>query len=342
MTLNEFKTRLKGDNLGGFYIFAGEEDYLKNHYRTELYKLTAGDDTFAMFNYILFDGEDFNTAGLYELLMSPPMMADYKVIEWRHADLDKLRDSECEKLMELSGASEDYPHVVFIITAREDGFETSEKRPSKLHKRLEDAGFSILVFDKSTDSQLIAWLKKHFDKEGITVDISTLNAMLFRVGHSMAQLKEEVTKLVCYAKANGKTHITEGDVNEICSVSVECDAFALSNAIIEKNVEKAFLALTDMKGQRIEPYMVLAQLSKTYADLLSISLFMDEGLSSSRIAELTKFHPYRLSLYMNAAKKIGTRRLCESLSALIKTDGASKMGGIGGYGAIEMFITENI
>lgn len=342
MTLNDFKTKLKGTALGGFYIFAGEEDYLKNYYRGELYKLTAGDDTFSMFNYILFDGEDFSTAGLHELLMSPPMMADYKVIEWRHADLEKLRESECERLTELSAMSEDYPHAVFIITAREDGFETSEKRPSKLHKRLESAGFSVLIFDKSTDSQLISWLKKHFDKEGISADSEVLNAMLFRVGHSMAQLIEEVTKLSSYAKANGKDSITVDDVNEICAVSVECDAFALSNAIIEKNVEKAFLALTDMKGQRIEPYMVLAQLSKTYADLLSISLFMDEGLEAAKIAELMKFHPYRLSLYMSAAKKIGTRRLCESLSALIKTDGASKMGGIGGYGAIEMFITENI
>lgn len=342
MTLNDFKARLKGNSLGGFYIFAGEEDYLKSHYRGELYKLTAGDDTFAMFNYILFDGEDFSTAGLYELLISPPMMADYKIIEWRHADLDRLRESECERLIELAEAAEDYPHAVFIITTREDGFETSEKRPSKLHKRLEEAGFSILIFDKSTDSQLLSWLKRHFDKEGISVDVGTLNAMLFRVGHSMAQLAEEVTKLTCYAKANGRGTITEGDVNEICSVSIECDAFALSNAIIEKNVEKAFLALTDMKGQRIEPYMVLAQLSKTYADLLSISLFIDEGLEAAKIAELMKFHPYRLSLYMKAAKKIGTKRLCAALSALIKTDGASKMGGIGGYGAIEMFITENI
>ncbi len=342
MTLTEFKAKLKSDSLGGFYVLAGEEDYLKNHYRRELYNLTAGDDAFSIFNYVLFDGEDFSSEGLYELMISPPMMADYKVIEWRHADLDKLKESECERLLALAEAKEEYPHIVFIITTREDGFETSEKRPSKLHKRLTDAGFSVLLLNKSTDNQLILWLKRHFDNEGISVDMPTLNAMLFRVGHSMAQLNEEVTKLVCYAKANGRESVSIDDVNEVCSVSVECDAFALSNAIIEKNVELAFLALTDMKMQRIEPYVVLAQLSKTYADLLSISLFMDEGLSAAKIAELTKFHPYRLSLYMNSAKKIGTRRLCDSLSALIKTDGASKMGGIGGYGAIEMFITENI
>ena len=36
MTLNDFRARLKGGNVGGWYIFAGEEDYLKRHYRGEL------------------------------------------------------------------------------------------------------------------------------------------------------------------------------------------------------------------------------------------------------------------------------------------------------------------
>ena len=32
MTQKELKVRLKGDTLGGIYIFAGEEEYLKRHY----------------------------------------------------------------------------------------------------------------------------------------------------------------------------------------------------------------------------------------------------------------------------------------------------------------------
>lgn len=342
MNLTEFKARLKSDKRGGFYIFGGEEDYLKTFWRGELLKATRQDDAFDMFNYVLVDGDEFSVAALEELVATPPMMADYKVIEWRHANLDKLPKDTLERLCTLAEEREEHPECAVIITALEGGFETTEKRPSKLHTTLEKSGFSVLVFDRSTDVQLLSWLKKHFDTEGIATDPETLSAMLFRVGHSMAQLNEEVTKLSAYAKANGMTRVGIREVEQVCSATVECEAFALSNAIIEKNTEKAFLALSDMKQQRIEPYIVLAQLSRTYSELLSISLLIDEGRDADAIASLMKFHPYRLSLYMRAAKKLGTRRLSDTLSHLIRVDTASKMGGIGGFGAIEMFITQNI
>jgi DNA polymerase III gamma/tau subunit len=86
----------------------------------------------------------------------------------------------------------------------------------------------------------------------------------------MQVLANELEKLCAYAKANGKSAVTVADVNEICSTTVECDAFAISNAIIEKNMEKAFLALTDMRQQRVEPPVVLAQLSKTYSETYNL------------------------------------------------------------------------
>lgn len=341
MTAAELKARLKDKNLAGFYILGGEEDYLKNYYRKEIKKLTVTDEIFETFNYLHFDGDDIDLASVREALYAPPMMADFKLVEWRHANLDGLKESERDFLIEIAEAKEDYPYAVFVITARADGFETTEKKPSKLHTKLKSA-YDVVIFDKSTDAQLIAWLKKHFDAESIKVTPDVLGAMLFRVGHSMEQLGEEVTKLSCYLKANGRDTLTAKDVEEVTSSTVECDAFAISNAIIEKNMEKAFLALSDLKGQRVEPTAVLAMLSKTYAELVSVSMLMDEGKGEQDIYEITKIHNYRIKLYMRAVKKTGTKRLADSLARLVKVDGASKMGGIAGWGAVEMFITQNI
>ena len=36
MLLNDFKAKLKSGEPGGWYIFAGEEEYLKSYYRGEL------------------------------------------------------------------------------------------------------------------------------------------------------------------------------------------------------------------------------------------------------------------------------------------------------------------
>lgn len=342
MTVTDLKARLKSGKIGGWYIFAGEEEYLKAYYRAEIKKLVVPEEAFAPFNHTVYEGQDMSVAAFAEALKAPPMMSDYKLLEWRFADLDKIKPSALSALTELFSQKDRYSETVVLITATADGFDTgSPKRPSKLYKTLSEA-FDILVFEKSTDAQLLSWMKKHFDAEGIGVDAPTLSALLFRVGHSMQMLRSEITKLSAYAKARSKDRITTEDVNEVTSATVECDAFAISGAIIEKNMEKAFLALADMKQQRLAPQVVLGQLARTYGELMSIALLMEEGKDSSDIEAIMKFHPYRLKLYMAAAKKLGVRRIAASLEELVKTDAASKMGGIADYKAVEMFITKNI
>ena len=248
----------------------------------------------------------------------------------------------------VNAASKTYAEIDFesyeagktLTTA--DGFDVgTHKRKSKLAARL-SSGFEILNFDKSTDSQLLSWLKKHFDAEGVTVDVATLNALLFRSGRSMEVLNNEVTKLCCFVKANGKSRVSEEDVNAVCSSTVECDAFALSNAVIEKNVSKAFFALTELKQRRIEPPAIIAMLERTYSELLSVSILLDEGKGAADIEAILRLHPFKTKLNINAARKIGTKRLAASLDELGRIDASSKSGGLSGYGVIEMFITKNL
>lgn len=342
MDLNEFKGRMKSGNLSGWYIICGEEDYLKKYYMSELRRATVADEAFALFNHVAYDGADIDFSAVSEAIKSPPMMSDYKLIEWKFANLDGLKEGERSALESLFELKEEYPYAVFAIMPTSDGFDSGTvKKPSRLASRL-GKGFDILNFSKSTDAQLLAWLKKHFDAEGVSVDVNTLNALLFRSGRSMEVLNNEVTKLCCYAKSGGRVAVTPSDVDAVASSTVECDAFALSNAVLEKNTERAFIALTDLKQRRVEPQAVIAMLERTYSELTSVALLLDEGKGSSDIESILKFHPFKAKLYIGAAKKIGTKRLSESLSELCRADAASKSGGISGYGSVEMFITRHL
>ncbi len=343
MEVNELKNRIKQGKIAGWYIFSGEEDYLKKYYMKSLNDMIMPeDDPFALFNYVSFDGADMDFAAVQEAIKSPPMMGEYKLIEWKFASLDSLKEGERAALESLFSLKEEYPYAVFTIMTTSDGFDTgTPKKPSKLYTRL-SRGFDIINLDKSTDPALLSWLKKHFDSEGITSDVATLNALLFRSGHSMEVLNNEVVKLSCYAKANGRTYISPSDVEEVCSATVECDAFSLSNAVIEKNMAKAFSALTDLKMRRVEPQAIIAMLEKTYSELSSVSLLLMEGKDAKDIENILKFHPFKTKLYIGAAKKSGAKKLASALSELGRIDAASKSGGLSGYGVVEMFITQNI
>ncbi len=338
MTVTELKAKIKSGSIGGAYIFSGEEDYLKKYYLDSMAAIACPDEAFALFNRAVFDGADVSIAEIAEAVKSPPMMADCKLIEWKYPDLEGSSESERKALLELAAQLSEYPYAVLVLFADMDGFDPgTQKRPSKLAVRF-SKGYSVVNFEKSTDAQLVAWLKKHFDAEGIAIDADTLSALIFRSGHSMQVLRHEVEKLAAYAKANDIEKIGTETVELVASATLECDAFALSGAITEKNREKAFLALADMKQRRLEAGAVLATLQRSFSELIAVALLLEEGLDAKDIEAVLKWNPYKVKLCIGSAKRWGTSKLSDAKERLRELDAQSKSGGVSGYKTIEMFI----
>lgn len=342
MDIASFKADLKNNEPRGIYLFSGEEDYLIRYYLKALRDKIAGDEAFAVFNNPVFDGEDIDFSQILEAVKSPPMMNDFKLIEWRHADFTKLGERGLDQLEELVQACEEYSYSIVAFTAGDGGVDLgTQKRPSAFFKRF-DKQINILYFEKSTENQLYAWLKKHFDSRGVTVRLDTVKALVFRSGRSMDVLVGEVDKLCALALSRGKDTVTPEDVNEVASSTPECDTFALSNAIIERNRSKAYLALEDMKLRRVDPTIIMGMVAKTFDDLTAISHLLDEGLGAAEIESVLGLNKYKIKMYIPAAKKYGTVRLNEIISSLSDTDAGSKYGGVSGYCAIELFISRNL
>ncbi|MBE6536989.1 MAG: DNA polymerase III subunit delta [Ruminococcaceae bacterium] len=342
MTLTELKNKIKVGDLGGAYIFAGEEDYLKKYYLSEIVKLCCPDEAFSLFNRVVFDGADIDLAEIAEAIKAPPMMSDLKLIEWKYPDLDKMKESDKKTLISISESLADYPYITLVLFSDIDGFDPgTAKRPSK-NAKLFSKSFNLINFEKSTDAQLISWLKRHFDAEKIECDVDTLSALIFRSGHSMSILAEEVKKLSAYAKANTLPRITKKEVDFVASSTLECDAFALSGAITDKNRERAFTALADMAMRRIEAGAVLATLSRSFGELVTVALLLEEGKDAKDIEGILGWNQYKIKICISSAQKWGVAKLSLAMARLRELDAESKSGGITGYKAIELFICQYI
>ena len=101
MDTQALKARIKSGNLGGWYIFSGEEDYLKKYYLAELERAAVDDGPFAAFNHSVYDGDDVDLSSIEEDIKSPPMMGEYKLVEWKFANLDGQKESVKRALEEL-------------------------------------------------------------------------------------------------------------------------------------------------------------------------------------------------------------------------------------------------
>lgn len=342
MDIATLKSSLKSGSFSGVYLLCGEEDYLIRYYLKAMREKIAPDDAFAVFNNPVFDGEDIDFSQIIEAVKAPPMMSDMKLIEWRHADFTKLKEGALSELEELIEVCREYEYSIVAFTANGEGVDFgTPKKPSGFIKRF-DKQMNILRFEKSTENQLFAWLKKHFDAQGVTVDLNTVKALVFRSGRSMDVLAGEVDKLCALALSRGKNTVTVDDVNEVASSTPECDTFAFSNAIIERNKAKAYLALEEMRGRRVDYTVIMAMMARTFDELCAISHLLSEGREAAEIEKILGINSYRLKLYIPAAKKYGAERLSEIVASLAEADAASKYGGVTGYTAVELFISRNI
>ena len=342
MDITEYKSRLKSGNLSGVYLFCGEEDYLVRYYLGTLRDVLDPDPSLAVFNNPVFEGGEIDFGELTEAIKSPPMMADYKLIEWRHADFASMGDKELEALSELLDLAADYPYSILAFTAEGERVDFgTPKKPSKFittfGKRMH-----ILRFEKSTENQLYAWLKKHFDALRVEVDMAVLREMVFRVGKSMDTLLSEVQKLAYLAHARGKTVITLADIAEVCQSTTESDTFALSNAITDRSKSAAYSALEDLKFRRVDPTVIFSMIARTFDDILAVAMLLEEGESLQSVEQILKMNTYKLKIYAAAAKKYSARTLSDIVSELARADVDSKYGGVTGYTAIELFISRNL
>lgn len=342
MDTNELKARIKSGALSGVYIFGGDEDYLVKYYLKLLSDAAAGDEAFAVFNYASFEGAEVDFSELAEAVKSPPMMADYKMIVWKRADFSAMKEKALDGLEELCGLVAEHPYAVVAFSAAEEGLDFgTQKKPSKFIKRFSPS-INILRFEKSTENQLYSWLKKHFDASGVGVDLDTLKALVFRSGRSMEVLAREVEKLSALAKARGLAAVGVAEVEEVATSSPECDTFALSTAISERNKALMFDALSDMRSKRIDPTVIIGMMARTYNELLTVAMLLEDGAGVADIEATLKLNPYRLRHIIAATKRYGAERLASIVQTLARVDSESKYGGVVGYVAIELFITQNI
>ncbi len=340
MNDKELRERIKARNLAGCYIFAGEEDYLKRYYLASLRTAAVSDETFATFNHLVLDGKEGSFDAVIEAIKAPPMMEDFKFIEWRYPTFSSMREAELTAFEEVIELLSEYDYAVLAFLASEGDIDLgTEKKPGKFVRRF-GKSVNILNFPKSTDTQLISWLKKHFEAEGIISSRDTLEGLIFRSGRAMDVLANEVAKLSAYLKATGRDTLTPTDVSEVASSTIECDTYALNNAILERNKPAAFLALDEMKRERQDPTMILGMMARTYSELLAVTSMLEGGIPQAEVESATGMHPYKVKNYIRASKLFKPGASAAILNELSRVDVDAKYGGVSGYTAIEIFISK--
>lgn len=332
-----FRKQLKSGLRGG-YLFFGEEDYLKSFSLRAAREALAGEETFAVFNDVQIAPIDYTPAALLNALTPPPMMAEQKIVTVNGLAISAMKPSELDDLCEVLSTLSDYDYNVLIISVPAGLIDEGNlpKRPSAILTRLSEY-LTPVRFEAVTGARLVSWVGKHFSHHGVSATGEVCSLLIERCGRSMFTLAEETKKLSFYVLSHGRSTVLAEDVRAVSVSVVESDAYALANAILDGKYSAAIDALSVMKFQRVEPVIILGEVSRVICDLVSVKALQEQGLPTPEIAATLKMNDYKARLYASAASSKPYARLKRALLLCSEADLSLKLS-MQGYAALERLI----
>lgn len=337
MKEDEFRKLIKGGLSGGF-LFFGEEDYLKAFSIRSARDSICEDESFGIFNDIKIDALDYSAPALLDALMPFPMMAEKKIVTVNGICPASMKSSEIDDLCDVLSTLPEYDYNILIISVPSGGIDEGflPKKPSaQLTKLCEH--LTPVRFDPISPSRLVSWISKHFAHNGVQVSTQLCSFMTEYCGASMFTLASEIDKLSYYSIQKGIKELTPDHVREVCTPEISTDTFSLANAILSGNGEAALDALSVMKFRRVDPVLILPEISRVIGDLITIKSFAEEGRSAQEISAALKMNEYKVKIYMNSAASKSMDRLKKTLNLCSEADISLKLSPKG-YTAIETLI----
>ena len=330
--------KLIKSGLSGGYLFFGEEDYLKSFSLKSAREAICADESFAVFNDITIDPLDYSAPALLDALMPLPMMSEQKIVTINGLNVSGLKPTEIDDLCDVLATLPEYDYNVLIICVPSGALDEGNlpKSPSATLQKLA-AHLTPVRFEAVTPARLVSWLGKHFAHNGVAATPQVCSFMISYCGSSMFTLAAECDKLSYYALAHNRQSVTEEDVKTVCCADLSADSFALANSILDGRSDKALDVLAVMKFRRVDPIVVLSEVSKAVCDMISIRSLMDLGRSSSEIATTLKMNEYKVKIYMSAVAAQPMKKLRRTLELCTEADISLKLSPQG-YMAIEKLV----
>ncbi len=332
-----FRKQIKKGLFGG-YLFFGEEDYLKGITARSVRDTLCPDPTFALFNDVQMDALDYSAGALLDALMPPPMMSEQKLITVKGLQLSAMRQIELDDLFEVLEALKQYDYNVLILSIPAGGMEEGNlpKKPSALFTRLSEY-LTPVQFSSISGAKLTSWVGKHFEHHGVSASPEVCAHLIAYSGNSMFTLASETEKLSYYALAHGRSTVTKEDIETVSTPELDADAFALANAILDGRNKDAMHALEVMRFRRIDPIIVLSQITRVICDLCYVKALQQDGIPAGEIGTVLKMNPYQARLYTAGAGQKSEDRIHRALLLCAEADTALKRSP-SGYQAIERLI----
>ena len=225
MSAEKIIAELKKGSYKPVYWLEGEEEFFIDKV-VDYAEHNILNESEKSFNLSVFYGKDTEWGDVVNACRRYPIFSDKQVILLKEAqamrNIERL-ESYIEKPLSSTML------VVAYKNKKVDG-------RTKLAKLLKEKGV-LLTTKKLYDNELPEWTQQLIKTKGYTINRKALFLLIDHIGNDLSRLNNEVDKLAL--NLNGRTTITEDDIETYVGVSKEFNVFELQQAIAGRDLYKA-------------------------------------------------------------------------------------------------------
>lgn len=306
------------------YLIFGEEAYLRDQTRSKL--ASALSEGLNEMNVNRFSGTAVEEGVIIDTAETLPFFNDYRLIIVEDAGLFKGSD---HPVADYIKEAPDTVRFLFI--------EHSVDKRSKLYKAVDATGLTIEC-DTPSEKDILTWIGVKCKQEGKKITQGAATRLLEIVGTDMLTLSQEIDKLIAYTA--GREGITEEDVATSCASYVSGRIFQMTDAIADRNRERALDLYYDLLALKEPSQRILFLITRQFNLMLQVKELVALRTPFGRIAQETGLQEFIVRKYAAWAERYETAQLRTLLNACADNDEAVKTGRLHERVGVEMLIVQ--
>ncbi len=185
---------------------------------------------------------------------------------------------------------------------------------------------------------LFLFLKQRLEKQNLSIENAAINKFLDSCNFSISKLDTEIDKIASLKLFDSNKKITEKDIEENITKSLEYAIFDLSNALSKKDADKVYALIDVMLKNKEQPVSIISLLTGHFRRLFFISR---SDFSKKELSEMLGIKEYAVTKYAEQLSLFSQRRLKELFDLCLEVEFLSKSGGMDGKNALS-FLVGNI
>lgn len=315
--------------LANIFLFTGEEKFIIQTKINRVVSESEADE----FNVLSYDCDEVNVKEAITDASTPPFMSKKKVIIIKNPSFLGFKPpiNHDTKALEKYIAS---PLDSTILVIDASGMKINEK--SKILDLLKQK--ATCNDTKPIDETIFSgWVSRQCALNGVGIKDEAIKQFIKMVGYKdLTNAKTEIDKLISYVGEGGE--ITKDDVSNVCTREIQNDIFALSNAIILSNKEKAIGVYLDLMALDNDVNTIINMVSKTLRETLVTISLVNMGAKQNEVAQRMGVSPQRAYHLIKNSKDASKEKCEDYMIKLGDLDYKIKSGQIDAKTGFEFFL----